>query len=57
MSSSIISGQREREKLLCQENVFHSKTVFMTFDRESEETEGGRGAGQEQTTCLQGAQE
>ena len=54
MSSWIISGQRE--EIFRQVGAFCIKTVFfLTSTRESTEAEGGRGAGQEQTPCLQRA--
>lgn len=40
-----------------QHNLFGIKIVFLTSARESAEAEGGRGAGQEQTSCLQRAKE
>lgn len=44
-------------KYSAKDEVFGLETVFLTSARESEEAEGGRGAGQEQTTCLQRAKE
>lgn len=60
VSSWTISRQRacarvNIQQMLC--NLFCIKTVFLTSDRESTETEGGRGSGQEQTACLQRAKE
>lgn len=60
MMSSILFmfwAEKERERENMQLMLCSLLTVFLTSARESRETEGGRGASQEQTTCLQGAKE